>query len=263
MNADYVHGYDARETRRLADQAETLADLLHHDTTYPPDSRVLEVGCGVGAQTLLLANRSPQARFVAVDISAASIDVARRRIAAAGLQNVEFIEADIRSSLFAAESFDHVFVCFVLEHLAAPLQLLRELRRLLRPHGTLTAIEGDHGSTLFHPESAAARDAIDALVTLQARAGGDALIGRRLFPLLTEAGFARPHMVDGLTRKTFIAMVSGVRTAAIDGQLISAQRFDQGIRDLERTSVGDGVFCYTFFKAVAANPCMSPSDMQH
>ena len=48
----YVHGYGAREGERLLDQANALSSLLHHDTRYPPGSRVLEAGCGVGAQTV-------------------------------------------------------------------------------------------------------------------------------------------------------------------------------------------------------------------
>jgi tRNA G46 methylase TrmB len=55
----YVHGYTPREAQRLLDQAGTLAELFHHDTAYPPGSRVLEAGCGVGAQTVELARRSP------------------------------------------------------------------------------------------------------------------------------------------------------------------------------------------------------------
>ena len=70
MSNGYVHGYHARENERLQDQAGTLVDLLHADTAYPSGSRVLEAGCGVGAQTVTLARRSPQARFTSVDISA-------------------------------------------------------------------------------------------------------------------------------------------------------------------------------------------------
>jgi trans-aconitate methyltransferase len=66
---DYVHGYSGRERERLADQADTLAELLHSDTFYPSGSVVLEVGCGVGAQTVTLARRSPEATIVAMDIS--------------------------------------------------------------------------------------------------------------------------------------------------------------------------------------------------
>lgn len=50
MEKKYVHGYDSRENRRLQDQANTLVELLHFDTSYPAGNRILEAGCGVGAQ---------------------------------------------------------------------------------------------------------------------------------------------------------------------------------------------------------------------
>jgi cyclopropane fatty-acyl-phospholipid synthase-like methyltransferase len=72
----YVHGYDPQENVRLQDQARTLVDLLHSDTAYPAGSRVLEAGCGVGAQTVTLAKNSPGASIVSVDISADSVSQA-------------------------------------------------------------------------------------------------------------------------------------------------------------------------------------------
>jgi hypothetical protein len=129
----------------------------------------------------------------------------------------------------------------------------------------MTVIEGDHGSTYFHPDSSAAQRAIDCQVELQRRAGGNALIGRQLYPLMVEAGLegvrvsprmvyvdsSRPHLVDGFTRKTFTAMIEGVREAAIEAGITNAGAFDAGVRDLYRTAEEDGVFCYTFFKGVA------------
>jgi ubiquinone/menaquinone biosynthesis C-methylase UbiE len=264
MNEAYVHGYHPRENERLQDQARTLVDLLHSDTAYPGGSRVLEAGCGVGAQTVTLARRSPDARFTSVDVAADSLAEARRRADRAGLTNVEFRQADIFALPFDGESFDHVFVCFVLEHLARPVEALRILGGLLRPAGTITVIEGDHGSTYFHPESPAAQAAIQCQVRMQREAGGNALIGRRLYPLLVEAGFdavrvsprmvyvdsSRPDLVDGFTRKTFTAMIEGIREPAIAAGLIGREAFDAGIRDLHRTTEADGVFCYTFFKGV-------------
>src|SRR5215469_11101508 len=93
---DYVHGYSDRETVRLADQATTLEELLLSDTSYPPGSCVLEAGCGVGAQTLALVRRSPGATITAVDLSAASLELARRRLLDAGLTEVAFRQADLR-----------------------------------------------------------------------------------------------------------------------------------------------------------------------
>lgn len=262
----YVHGYSDRERARLVDQATTLAELLHHDTRYPPGASVLEAGCGVGAQTVTLARNSPAARFTCVDLSPRSLDAARARAHAASLENVTFQQADILQLPFPEESFDHVFVCFVLEHLPRPRQVLAHLRSRLKPSGTLTVIEGDHGSTFFHPDDANARRAIDCLVALQARAGGNALVGRQLFPLLAQAGLrqvkvsprmvyvdsSRPEWVEGFTRNTFTAMVEGVRQQALAAGLVDAETWARGIAGLRRAAEPDGVFCYTFFKGVGA-----------
>jgi SAM-dependent methyltransferase len=265
MNETYVHGHHSREHERLHDQAGTLVDLLHSDTSYPRRSKVLEVGCGVGAQTVTLAERSPDAQFTSIDVSEASLSEARQAVKRAGLTNVEFRQANVFDLPFEPGSFDHVFVCFVLEHLAQPLEALAILRNQLKPGGTITVIEGDHGSAYFHPNSPDAQAAIDCLVQLQSEAGGNALIGREIHPLLVKAGFdgvrvsprvvyvdsTRPEMVDGFTRKTFNAMIEGIREPAIARGLIDAEAFDAGVRDLHRTTAPDGVFNYTFFKGVA------------
>ncbi|HEX7500156.1 MAG TPA: methyltransferase domain-containing protein [Polyangia bacterium] len=262
---EYMHGYSEVEATRLADQAGTLAELLHHDTEYPAGCRVLEAGCGVGAQTRILARRSPAARFVSVDVSAESLALARATVAREGLTNVEFRQADLFALPFADTSFDHAFVCFVLEHLRRPEDALRALLRVLRPGGSLTVIEGDHGSAFFHPQSARAQRTIECLNQAQAAAGGDALIGRRLYPLLRSTGLdevqvsprfvyadgSRSGWVDGFTRKTFIAMVEGAAEAAVRLGLIDKTAWDEGIADLKRSAEADGTFCYTFFKAVA------------
>jgi hypothetical protein len=59
---------------------------------------------------------------------------------------------------------------------------------------------------------------------------------------------SRPGLVDGFTKKTFTAMIEGIRETAIADQLITPECFDAGVRDLYRTTEPDGVFCYTFFK---------------
>ena len=260
----YIHGYAERESDRLLAQAGSVLDLLHGDTRYPAGSRVLEVGCGTGAQTISLAQNSPGAQFVSFDHSTVSLAQAKARIEAAGVTNVELMHADLFALPFDAESFDHVFVCFVLEHLANPVEALVLLEGLLKPGGTITVFEGDHGSTYFHPHSEVAHRAIDCQVELQRRAGGNANIGRQVYPLLVAGGYleprvsprmvyvdaSRPHLVDGFTRKTFTWMIEGVREQAIEAGIIDAETFDAGIRDLLRAAESDGVFCYTFFKGI-------------
>lgn len=265
LKNSYVHGYDLKENIRLQDQASTLAELLHSDTIYPAGSKILEAGCGVGAQTLTLARNSPEALFTSVDISDNSVLTARLNAEAAGITNVIFDKGDIFNLPFEPNSFDHIFVCFVLEHLPRPVMALKILKSHLKIGGSMTVIEGDHGSAYFFPDSESAHKAISCQVELQKRSGGNANIGRELYPLLHEAGFGtirvsprlvyvdagKPELVDGFTKKTFTAMIEGVRESALAAGLIDQNTFDKGIRDLYRTTEPDGVFCYTFFKAVA------------
>jgi SAM-dependent methyltransferase len=261
----YVHGYSPRESVRLTDQAGTLTNLLHNDTCYPAGSRVLEAGCGIGAQTAILAKNSPGALITSVDISEDSLKHAGDKIRLEGIDNVTFLQGDLFLLPFAPGSFDHIFVCFVLEHLAEPGRALGHLRPLLKDGGTITIIEGDHGSTFFHPENEDARNAVQCLVRLQQQMGGNALIGRELFPLLNGAGYQDVHvsprmvyvdasceaLVEGFTKLTFTAMVEGVGPEVVKQGLMSTEAWDRGIAALYRTAEPDGVFCYTFFKATA------------
>ncbi len=109
---------------------------------------------------------------------------------------------------------------FVLEHIPNPIQALSKLKRVLKKNGTITLVEGDHGSAYFHPDSDAANKAIQCQVKLQEQNGGDANIGRKLYPLLVQAGFeeikvsarqvyvddSNPKWVEGFTKNTFTAM---------------------------------------------------------
>lgn len=228
---------------------------------------MLEAACGVGAQTVILAKNSPGAEFTAVDISPESLLLAEQRVEQEGYRNISFRQADVCHLPFQPETFDHVFACYLLEHLPDPPSALLNLKQVIRPGGTITVIEGDHGSALFFPETSDARRVIACLVDLQRQMGGNALIGRELWHLLQDAGFSavtvsprqvyadesRPEAIEGV-RHIFIAMVMGVRDQAIDGGLIDADTWERGIRDLYRTTEHGGSFTYTFFKGTGTRP---------
>jgi ubiquinone/menaquinone biosynthesis C-methylase UbiE len=264
MKKDYVHGYSQREALRLSDQARTMADILHYDTRYPPQSSILEAGCGVGAQTVILAKKSPEAHITSIDISQESINHAQTAVEKEGIQNVQFKLADIMDLDFPSESFDHIFVCFVLEHLSHHTAALRELKRVLKRGGTITVIEGDHGSCYFHPESEAGKNVWNCLITCQKRLGCNPNIGRELYPILEGAGFknvevtprvvyvdqTKPLLVDGFIKKTIIAMVEGVKEQALDLELVNEETWEKGIKDLHKTAEPEGTFFYNFFKGL-------------
>ncbi|RDI52133.1 methyltransferase domain-containing protein [Nocardia mexicana] len=262
---DYVHGYGEDEAERLVEQADLLAAMVHDGTRFTAGARVLEAGCGVGAQTVHLLRRSPEIALTGLDRSRASLDIARSRVAACMPEaNVEWVGGDLYEPPFAEDSFDHVFVCFVLEHVRSPARILRSLRRVLRPGGSITLVEGDHGFDSFRPDSAYARKVIDSLVRVQSDADGDALVGRKLHGLLAESGYAdivtfpRPIRVDSdspryakeFARNTHIPMIEAVRDKATGSGYISRDDWDQGISDLYRTA-SEGVLSVTFMKATA------------
>jgi len=262
---DYIHGYSNEESKRLYDQANSIADFLHWDSKWEAGATILEAGCGVGAQTKIIAKQNPDCQFVCVDFAQKSLEKAAKLAKEEGLPNTQFLNEDLTKLSFKTASFDHIFLCFVLEHVPSPSQILRELKRVLKPNGTITVIEGDHGSVYFHPESKMARKVINAQVVLQAQKGGNANIGRTVYPLLQQAEFveiqvsprqiyvddAKPALVEGFTLNTFTAMIKGIRNAAIAEKLMTPTEFQQGIQDLEQTANGGGTFCYTFFKGKA------------
>ena len=261
-NTKYVHGYSEREALRLNDQAATLDDIIHSDSIFPKNSFVLEAGCGVGAQTKIISTKNSDSNFISVDLSEDSISEAKGMIESLGIKNVELKQADIYNLPFKDETFDSVIICFVLEHLHNPIQALNELKRVLKKGGTMVAIEGDHGSTFFYPDSKYAYSAINCLIQLQKQSGGNSNIGRELYPLfksielsdisvsprMVYVDASRPHLVEGFIKNTFIAMIEGVGEKAIQQRIEDSATFEQGIKDLYRTSESDGVFSYTFFK---------------
>ena len=261
----YVHGYTDRESQRLREQSLILEELLHSGTFYAPGSRVLEVGCGVGAQTSILARKNPGIQLTSIDISRESVKDAGMAMAEMGFDNVSVQQADIFNHHFKPESFDHVFVCFVLEHLNDPVRALVIMKDLLRVAGTLTVIEGDHGSGFWTPETEASRNAWNGLITSQQRLGHDPNIGRRLYPLMKESGFdikdvsprpvyadqSHPVLLDGVVNQIIAPMVFSAEQQVLEERLVDPNEWKEGLKDISRVaSMEDGSFFYTWFKGV-------------
>ena len=194
----------------------------------------MEAPCGVGAQTELLAANSPGTRFVCMDISAVSV-----RMAADRNPGLPVLAGDLYALPFPSAAFDHAFACFVLEHLDRPGQALEDLTRVLKPGGTLTAIEGDHGSCFFYPETPEALAAWACLPKLQAMLGGDSLIGRRMYSVLARAGCedvgvepiriycdpSLPHMMKGFVEDTIVGMLRGIESEVSARGMLDAAVF--------------------------------------
>ncbi len=184
----YVHGYGTPEQERLVEQAEHWRHRLISDgTRLEPGTRLLEVGCGVGAVLAVLGQEFPGVRLVGVDIEPKQLEFARGHLARAGIE-ATLLEADALALPFEDGSFDHVWMMWFLEHVADPVAVLQEARRVLVPGGAITAIEVDYSSCLAEPSTPAIEALFRAMVEGMIASGwSDA--GTRLPWWLREAGF--------------------------------------------------------------------------
>jgi len=185
---DYVHGYGTREQERLVEQAEHWRHRLIRDgNQLDPGTRLLEVGCGVGAVLAVLGQEFPGLHLFGVDIEPKQLGFARGHLERAGVE-ATLQEADALALPFGDESFDHVWMMWLLEHVADPIAALREAKRVLVPGGALTAIEVDYSTCRAQPSTPALEALFRAMVQGMAAAGwSDA--GTRLPGWLDEAGF--------------------------------------------------------------------------
>ncbi len=185
---DYVHGYATPEQERLVEQAEHWRHRLVADgTQLEPGARLLEVGCGVGAVLAVLGQEFPGIRLTGADIEPKQLEFARGYLERSGVE-ATLVQADALALPFEDESFDHVWMMWLLEHVADPPAALREAKRVLVPGGAITAIEVDYSTCRAEPSTPALEALFRAMVQGMAASGwSDA--GTRLPGWLAEAGF--------------------------------------------------------------------------
>lgn len=155
-----------------------------------PGLSVLDVGCGPGTITVDLARRVAPGRVVGLDASADVIGKARDLAALEGVTNVEFVVGDAYATGFDGDSFDIVHTHQTLQHVADPVAVLRELRRVVKPGGVVAARDVDYAGTVLHPLTPGLELWASLYQLVHRSNGGEPDAGRRLKQWAREAGFA-------------------------------------------------------------------------
>jgi ubiquinone/menaquinone biosynthesis C-methylase UbiE len=159
-----------------------------------PGMACLDIGCGGGDVAFdMAAMVAPGGLVVGTDIDDTKLELARAEAAGLGLSNLQFLHADaLRES--PGDTFDLVHARFLLSHLADPAAALANMRRALRPGGTLVVEDVDFTGYFCHPPHAAFDRYIELYRAAAYRKGGDPEIGLRLPRLVACAGFIDVQM---------------------------------------------------------------------
>lgn len=186
--AVYTHGHHESVLRshRWRTAANSAAYLIGE---LRPGQAVLDVGCGPGTITADLAALVAPGRVTAVDTSRDVLDRAAETAGERGLENVEFVAADVHSLDFPDDSFDVVHAHQVLQHVGDPVRALREMRRVCRPGGVVAARDSDYAAMTWYPEVPGMREWLDLYGRVARANGGEPDAGRRLLSWARQAGF--------------------------------------------------------------------------
>ena len=188
--AVYSHGSheSALNVHKLRTVANSAAYLVPH---LKPGMKILDVGCGPGTISVDLARYVPGGHVTGLEYDPAIVEHARAHAAARGAANVAFVQGNAHALPFADGSFDVVHAHQVLQHVADPVQALREMRRVTRRGGLVACREAEMHAMVLYPPS----DAVAALTRVFARlvedtTACDQRAGRKLHAWARAAGFS-------------------------------------------------------------------------
>ena len=179
----YLHGHHESVLRahgwRTA--ANSAAFLLPH---LRVEHVMLDVGAGPGTITQDLATHVT--KLVATEVDASTLALTRTGITAS---NVDFVIADAHGLPFSDATFDVVHAHQVLQHVADPVQALREFRRVTKPGGIVAVRDVDYSAISLHPGRPELTEWLSLYRTLARIDGGEPDAGPRLLGWAQEAGF--------------------------------------------------------------------------
>lgn len=189
MSSTYIHGFSASEQARLLAQADALASVVFGGLDLADAHTLLEVGCGVGAQTRQLLMRWPHMQIHAIDQSPSHLAAAAEHLRAARADGqVRLTRARAERLPLAAAQFDAALTIWVLEHVPEPAQILAEMVRVLKPGGRVILTEVDNSTFRFFPHNPLIEDWWAQFNAVQRQSGADPFIGQQLAALAQAAG---------------------------------------------------------------------------
>lgn len=189
MSDAYTHGHhdSVLRSHRWRTAENSAAYLLPH---LRSGMRVLDVGAGPGTITVDLARLVAPGTVLGVDASADIVAMAAAHAAEEAVANVEFAVGDAYALDAGNGAFDVVHAHQVLQHLARPVDALREFARVVSPDGVVAARDVDYEGVIWFPLVPGLDEWRDVYLRVHRAVSGEPAAGRRLKAWARAAGFA-------------------------------------------------------------------------
>jgi ubiquinone/menaquinone biosynthesis C-methylase UbiE len=245
--------YQAERLRQQAQAVRGMEAGILRSAGIQAGHDVLELGCGPGYVSDLLAELAPQGSLYAVEPSPtllAQVADNVRNKPARGLYPIQAYGDDLP---IPANSIDFSYARFVLQHIPQPENVVSEIHRVMRPGGHFCAVDSDDGLVVLYPEDPRVSEVLHTARTKQAKMGGDRFIGRKLQSLMAQAGFIN-------TKSRILALTSselpfdvlfnillGYKVSLLGGSVDMKMLFEDLSREVTRGHqlVAGGVFIVT------------------
>ena len=186
--ATYTHGHHASvlRTHGWRTALNSASFLLPH---VKPDMKILDIGCGPGTITVDLATYVPQGHVTGLENASEVLSQGRALAQERGIANIEFVVGDGNGLQYEDNSFDVVFCHQVLQHVADPIKILKEMKRVAKDGGIVAARESDYSVFAWYPEVPGLREWQKLYDTVARYNGGEPNAGRVLHVWAKRAGF--------------------------------------------------------------------------
>lgn len=264
MSKQYLHGFDEIEQARLVSQANVLEEKIFEKIDFKNPKSILEIGCGVGAQTEILLKRYPNAKVTGIELSEVQLNTAVAYLSSKfSNDKYELHQMNAEEMAFDDNTFDAIYICWVLEHVKNPLNVLKEAKRVLKPNGIIYCTEVQNNHLHLEPYSAFLMDYWRKYNRLQLEMGGDPFVGLKLGHLLQSSGFTEinlypQHMLhdkrDVKGRERLVNYWTGLMLSGFNN-LLEHKKVEPNDREKiisEMNTVKtreEGVFSYLFMQA--------------
>ena len=224
-------GEESGELERLQLQARRSAELelqLLRRMGLKDGLDVLDLACGPGVITRLIAESHPSSRVTAMDLNEALLEQAKSEAVAVGLNTIHFMRGDVYQPPLPEASFDFIYARLLFQHLDQPSKALDQVRRLLKPGGCLCIMDIDDDWLTLVPEPEGFRAFTQAAARAQAKQGGNRRIGRELGRLMQQSGFLNVHLnVETITSRqlgmrAFLDITLGFKRLLLQGDELEA-----------------------------------------